>query len=193
MTTPHVNWLSAHRHWFLFAATVLTGLSAAGVGIVGVFATVSTLLTGGSLVVTAGGFLLGTLLLGGLSAVFGLAFLWTLARMASSAASDVSFPTNRRAADAFHRLESLLPPLAALGLGDRLEPSVEDRRAALTERYVAGELSETQLEAELAALLGEDTAEVGPEPVDVDALSPPRADTDARREARTDTDAETET
>jgi len=144
-----VSWLADNRHWLLFAATVLSALGTLGVALVGALATVSVLLTGGSLVVTVGGFLLGTLLLGGLTLVFAVALLSTLA----SRAAVPSIPRSERAWAVLHGLETALPPLRGLGLADRVEPTVEQRRAALTERYVEGELSEEELEAELRALL----------------------------------------
>ncbi|WP_324663050.1 SHOCT domain-containing protein [Haloarcula sediminis] len=146
-----MTWLAENRHWLLFAATVLSGLSTAGVAVVGVLATASVLVTGGSLVLTVGAFLLATLLLGGLTLVFGAGLLSTLA----SRASLPSVPRNRRVANALHGLEAAVPPLRRLGLADRLEPTVEDRRARLTERYVDGELSEREFEARLDALLDE--------------------------------------
>jgi len=144
-----MGWLSDNRLWLLFAAVVLTTMGAVGVAILGVVATLSTLVTGGSLVATVGAFLLGFLALVGVDMVCGFLFLKTLAQRAS-------LPTNQRAADVLHRVESVVPPLSALGLGDRFEPSVDDRRAALTERYVEGEITEAELEAELQALLAEE-------------------------------------
>jgi len=185
-----VNWLRENTHWLLFAGLVLTGLGTVGVAVVGVVATLSTLLTGGSLVATVGTFLLGTLTLGGLTVVFAVALLATLARLASSAASDVSFPTSQRAADACHRIERVVPPLAGFGLGDRFEPSVEERRAELTERYVAGELTEAELESELAALLDGQPETGVTDPVgNIDRETVTTDDT----EAPTDHEVETET
>jgi len=150
-----MGWLSDNRLWLLFAAVVLTTMGAVGVAIIGVVATLSTLVTGGSLVATVGAFLLGFLALVGLDLLWSFLFLKTLAQRAS-------LPTNQRAADVFHRVESTVPPLSALGLGDRFEPSVEDRRAALTERYVADEITEAELEAELRELLAEESDQTPP-------------------------------
>lgn len=147
-----MSFLADNRHWLLFAATVLSGLSTVGVATVGVLAALSVLLTGGSLLVTVGAFLLATLLLGGLTLVFAAALLSTLA----SRASLPSVPRSQRAANVLHGLEAAVPPLRRLGLADRLEPTVEDRRAALTQRYVDGDLSEQQLEAALSDLLEEE-------------------------------------
>ena len=144
--------LADNRHWLLFAATVLSGLSTVGVAVVGLLATVSVLLTGGSLLLTVGVSLLATLLLGGLTLVFAAGLLSTLA----SRASLPSIPRSQRAANVLHGLEAAVPPLRRLGLADRVEPSLEDRRAALEQRYVDGELSEQQFEAALHELLDEE-------------------------------------
>ena len=141
--------LADNRHWLLFAATVLSGLSTVGVAGIGVLATVSVLVTGGSLLLTVGAFLLGTLLLGGLTLVFAAALLSTLATRASLP----SVPRNQRAANVLAGLEAAVPPLRRLGLADRLKPTFEDRRAALKRRYVDGELSEHQFETALSDLL----------------------------------------
>jgi hypothetical protein len=148
-----VSWLADNRHWLLFAATVLSGLSAAGTAVVGVLATVSVLVTGGSLVLTVGGFLLGTLLLGGLTLVFAAALL-------SALASRASLPRSQRVATVLHGLEAVVPPLRQLGLANRVEPTPEERRTTLEERYVNGELSERQFEAALADLLEEEDRRV---------------------------------
>lgn len=185
-----MNWLSENRHWLLFAGLVITGFGAVGTAIVGLVATASALLTGGPLVTTVGGFLLGTLLLVGLAIVFGVALASTLANRATAAVGDVSLPTNQRVANVFQGLESLVSPLSRLGLGDRFEPSVAERRAALTERYVSGELSEHELEAALSDVLddheeAEHTDRVGVSTPAVD----PRDDVAA---SSTDTELETE-
>lgn len=166
-----MRWLADNRHWLLFAATVLSGLSAAGTAVVGVLATVSVLVTGGSLVLTVGGFLLGTLLLGGLTLVFAAALL-------SAFASRASLPRSQRVATVLHGLEAAVPPLRQLGLADRVEPTPEERRTALEERYVNGELSERQFEAALADLLEEEDRRV-PE---VEAEASVRAEWEKERE-----------
>ena len=148
-----MTWLAENRHWLLFAATVLTGLSTVGVAVVGVLATVSVLVTGGSMVATVGAVSLATLLLGGLTLVFAAGLFSTLASCAS-------LPRNRRVANGLHGLEAAVPPLRRLGLADRLEPTVDERRATLTQRYVDGELSEHQFESALGELLDEEERRV---------------------------------
>lgn len=161
-----MSWLADNRHWLLFAATVLSGLSTVGVAVVGVLATVSVLVTGGSLVLTVGAFLLGTLLLGGLTFVFATTLLSTLA----SRASLPSVPRSQRVANVLAGLEAAVPPLRRLGLADRMEPTLEQRRARLERRYVDGELSEHQFEAAIHELLDEENQRV-PEVEDSGELS----------------------
>lgn len=186
-TTTTVHWLRENTHWLLFAGLVLTGVSAVGVAIVGIVATLSTLVTGGPLVPTLGTFVLGSLALGGLSLVFAVALLATMAKRASSAASDVSFPTSQRVAGVFHRIEGTVPPLARFGLGNRFEPSVEERRAELTRQYVAGDISEAELEAELAALLDETDAEPAPDSLAHEIATAAQSEEAAGREVETET------
>ena len=168
-----MSWLADNRHWLLFAATVLSGLGTVGIAAVGVLATASVLLTGGSLVLTAGGFLLATLLCGGLTLVFTAALASTLA----SRASLPSLPRSQRAANVLAGLEAAVPPLRRLGLADRVEPTAEDRRDALAERYVAGDISEHQFEAALHELLDEDERRVP----DAETAAP-RPDREVERE-----------
>ncbi|MBX0321782.1 hypothetical protein EGH21_01930 [Halomicroarcula sp. F13] len=176
-----MNWVAENRHLLLFAGVVLTTLGTAGVAIVGLVATLSTLVTGGPILGVVAAWVLGTLVLAGLDVL-------CLAALLSELASRASLPESQRAADFFHRVESAVPPLASLELGDRFEPSVEARRAELTERYVDGDLSEAELEAELQALLNEaDGTAVGP-----DEISREDAVQAAERRARDD-DREVET
>ncbi|WP_424003163.1 hypothetical protein ACOZ4I_03730 [Haloarcula salina] len=150
-----MSWLADNRLLLLFAAVVLTTLGAVGAAIVGVVATLGALLGGGAVVQTFAAFFLGTLLLAGLDVVFSVALVRELARRAS-------LPKSRRAAAFLARAESLIPPLAALGLSERVAPSFEDRHEALTQRYVEGEITEATYERELQALLDDADAETGP-------------------------------
>lgn len=146
-----MNWVKDNRLLLLFAAVVLTTLGAVGLGIVGVVATVGALLGGGAVVQTVAAFLLGTLLLVGVDIVLSVTLFRALARRAS-------VPKSQRVADGLARLESVVPPLASLGLSDVFappEPTVEERHEALTRRYVEGDLSDAEYERKLQTLLGE--------------------------------------
>ena len=178
-----MNWLKRNRLLLLFAAVVLTTLGAVGLGIVGVVATVGALLGGGAVVQTVAAFLLGTLLLVGVDVVLSVALVRALARRAS-------VPKSQRVAGGLARLESLVPPLASLGLSDVFAPSVEDRHERLTRRYVDGEISEATYERELQALLGD-----GEEPdtgslADLDPESPEEEGTEQTRPIDTDRERE---
>nr|WP_240940683.1 hypothetical protein [Haloarcula argentinensis] len=149
-------------------------------GIVGVVATVGALLGGGAVIQTFAGFLLGTLLLVGVDIVFSVALVRALARRAS-------VPKSQRVAGRLDRLESVVPPLASLGLSDVFappEPTVEERHEALTRRYVEGELSEAEYERELRALLAEDE---GPE---MELQDDADIETELSRATTTDTEYE---
>lgn len=141
-----MTWLADNRHWLLFAGLVVTTLAAVGTAVVGLIATAGALLTGGGLLAPLALLVLGPLLSGGLAVVCGVGLARELAR-------SVSVPRDERIAAAAGRLERLVPPLSALGLAERFEPTVEDRREALRERYVEGDLSEAEFEARLDDLL----------------------------------------
>jgi len=141
-----VTWLADNRHWLLFAGLVVTTLAALGSAVVGTIATVGALLTGGGLLAPLALLVFGPLVAGGLALGCGVALARELAR-------SVSIPRDERLASAAGRLERLVPPLSALGLVDRFEPTVEDRREALRKRYVEGDLSEAEFEARLDDLL----------------------------------------
>jgi hypothetical protein len=175
-----VNWVRNNRLLLLFAAVVLTTLGAVGLGIVGVVATVGALLGGGAVVQTFAVSLLGTLLLVGVDIVFSVALVRELARQAS-------VPKSQRVAAGLAGLESVVPPLASLGLSDVFEPpepTVEERHEELTSRYVEGELSEAEYERELQALLGEAD---GP---DTDLLDAAEMEPGRPRPAGSDTERE---
>ena len=147
-----------NRPLLLFAGVVLTTAGAVGLGLVGAVATLSTLLTGGPILAPVALAVLGPLVLFGLSLVLALALALELRRRAS-------LPTHQGVADAVRRLERLLPPLSALGLADRFEPpepTREERRSELVQRYVDGDLSEAGLERELESLLEGEVGEPTP-------------------------------
>ena len=180
-----MGWLSENRHWLLFAGVVLTSVGAVGLAAVGFVATLSVLVTGGSLVATVAAFLLGTLVLVGLDVVFAVALVRTLAGMAR-------FPTNQRVANRLQWLESWVPPLSRLGLGDRFQPSVEERRAALTRKYVDGELTEHELEAALEDLLDDREADQVVEDITAVEDAPRDAEQTSAGESAPETDDEPE-
>jgi hypothetical protein len=167
-----------NRDWLLFAGMLFGGLGAVGTAVVGVIAVISTLLTGGSLIAAAGSFVLATLGLAGVSILCAVALVISLARRAS-------LPRSQRVANIFERAESIVPPLASLGLSNRFEPTVAEQKEALIERYVDGELSEAALEAELEHLL-DDERDSEPSPIDdrleYETTATPNRETDIETE-----------
>lgn len=143
-----MSWVTDNRHWLLFAAVVLSTLGAVGVAVVGFVWTVGVLLAGGALLQPVALLILGTLLFLGLNVVFAVALVRELAGRAS-------LPKNRWLADRLRVVEGAVPAAAEVGLADRFEPSLDDRREELKRRYVEGELSEREFERELQALLDE--------------------------------------
>ena len=159
-----------NRPLLLFAGVVLTTAGAVGLGLVGAIATLSTLLTGGPILAPVALAVLGPLVLFGLSLVLAVALAVELRRRAS-------LPTHQGVANLFRRLERILPPLSRLGLADRFEPpepTPEERRAELVQRYVDGDLSEADLERELESVLEGAGDEGGPSAPAASAEGPGR-------------------
>lgn len=161
-----VSRVAHNRPLLLFAGVVLTTAGAVGLGLVGAVATLSTLLTGGPILAPIALAVLGPLVLFALAVVFTVALVLELRRRAS-------LPTHQGVADALRRLERIVPPLSRVGLADRFEPpepTREERRAELVQRYVDGDLSEHDLERELESMLegerGEERPSTGAESVE---------------------------
>jgi hypothetical protein len=71
----------------------------------------------------------------------------------------LSVPKSERAAEAVGRVEAYSDRLASVGLSAHLappEPTVEERLAALKERYVEGELTEREFERRLREVVADD-------------------------------------
>lgn len=151
-----MSWLERNVHWVMLILFVV--LAYVIVGFLGLSAVV--LLAG-----AVGGASLGALL-GDAAVVVGLTALMVLAEVALAVAfvknvvQRASFPTSRRLATLCSVLETVVPPLRGLGLSRRFRPSVAERKRAIKDRYVAGELTEREFEREMADLLDE----VEPEP-----------------------------
>lgn len=160
---PVVSWIDRNRLWILLALVAVTTVLVAGTVAAGVLAVLAGLLAGASVgaVLTDAALFLGlTALLVAADLAFGLAFFVTVVRSAS-------LPTSARLANWLSRVERVVPPLRALGLAGRFEPSLETKRERLKRRYVSGELTEPEYERELKKLLDdEDETVVGMDDVD---------------------------
>ncbi|WP_266075379.1 SHOCT domain-containing protein [Haladaptatus caseinilyticus] len=76
-----------------------------------------------------------------------------------AAARNVSMPRNDRLAGIVRRAERLHPQASSLGLSERVEPTTEDRMDELKERYVAGEIDESEFERRMKRLVDEDVSD----------------------------------
>jgi hypothetical protein len=88
-------------------------------------------------------------------------FLLSVVGLVVGVGRRLSVPRSRRAAEAVGRLEAYSGRLASVGLSERLappEPTVEERLAALKQRYVEGELTEREFERRLREVVADDEA-----------------------------------
>ncbi|MFC7133692.1 MULTISPECIES: SHOCT domain-containing protein [Salinibaculum] len=153
------------RHRLYFGGFVVTAVVLVGVGLLGLLEALSVLTSGlyheGEFVLVAvvaalAEWVFAGILLGLLAVAFLVGTVVSLVRA-------VSLPRSARVASVLEFLEYRSPTLARLELSARVEPTVEDRTAALKSRYVAGELGIEGLERELARVLDDD-ASVAPLP-----------------------------
>lgn len=151
----------ASRHWLYFGGFAVSAILLVGVGLIGTLDALSVL-SGGTayseeLVVLA---MLGEaaewvvigLALGLLAAAFLVASVVSILRNAS-------VPRDDRLVSIVERLERKYPLLREFDVARKVEPTAEDRRRELKERYVAGEISEERFEREMAQLMDGGTAD----------------------------------
>jgi hypothetical protein len=184
------------RHWLLFVVLLLSTLLTVGVGGVGVGVGLLALLETGSLVAALSATLpwaVGTLLL--LLVDAGL-LVWTVV----AAIRRLSLPRDDRLASAAERAEAELPVLRSLSLAERFEPTPEQRRQHLKERYVDGELSEAEFERRVREHVENPSALATEDPLLARVLAddesrsdaPRERDADGERDATRERDAEVE-
>lgn len=155
------------RHWLYFGGFVITGMLLVGVGLLGLLDALSVLSGGAThgeelvllaMVGEAAEWIVAGLALGLLSAAFLAATVVSILRRAS-------LPRDDRLVAVVERLERRYPLLRQFDVASKVEPTTEDRKRRLTERYVAGEISEERFEREMARLMD-----------DSDAASKPRSE-----------------
>lgn len=147
-----MSWLRRNLPWLLLAFVVIFSLALVGVVGVGVLVVVAGLLGGATIAATLGNaslFLGAAVVLAALDVATLIAFVVTVIRRAR-------LPRSERLSETFARMENLVPALRALNLSERFEPSVEERKAKIEERYVEGEIGELEFERQLQALLREE-------------------------------------
>ncbi|PSQ15892.1 hypothetical protein BRD00_12830 [Halobacteriales archaeon QS_8_69_26] len=158
-----MGWLRENLHWVLLTAFLLTTTAIVGLGIVGVLSVLAAIASGGPIFAVAFEamipYVLPLLLLGTLDVIFLVAAFWVGIRrffaMLVSLIPDVQIRSERRAAWARH-VEHQTPGLQRLGLSKWFEPTVEQRRQKLKERYVNGEIGVFEFEHRMADLVDED-------------------------------------
>ena len=179
-----MSWVSRNRHWILLALVAVTTVLAVGTVGVGLLIVLAGLAGGAGLGTVLGNAALVVLVAAVLVAAdlaLAVAFLVTVARRASL--PGLSSVENEWAATRLERAEAVFPPLARLGLADRVAVSNETKRERLKQRYVDGELTEPEYERRLRTVLDEEDGDTAA--TDVDALD---ADLAAGRSATDDVD-----
>lgn len=146
------------RHWLYFGGFAVTGVALIGAVLMGLLEGLSAL-SGGvpaseefvilAMLAAAAEWVVAVLVLGLIAAVFLAATLVSVLRSAS-------VPRDDRLVSVVERLERRYPLLRTFDASAKVEPTTEDRRRELRERYVSGELSEAEFERRLARLLDDD-------------------------------------
>ncbi|ELY57357.1 SHOCT domain-containing protein [Natronococcus jeotgali] len=148
------------RRWLYFGGFLIAGLLLIGTALLGLADAMSVLSDGTYygeefVVLAMLGEAVEWVLLG---LVLGLVAVGFLAATVVSILRSASVPRDDRLAAVVERLERRYPLLARFDASNRVEPTAEDRRRKLKERYVAGELSDDEFERELERLADGDAS-----------------------------------
>ncbi|WP_247729176.1 SHOCT domain-containing protein [Halovivax limisalsi] len=151
----------ASRHWLYFAGAVLCGLATVAVGLLGVVDALSVLSSG----VYAGEEFVLLAMLGeaiewlvALS-VFGVLAVIFLAATVVSVLRNTLLHRDDRLVTIVDRLEREYPALRQFDVASTVEPTTEDRKAELKERYVDDEISEAEFEREMERLMDDSSTD----------------------------------
>ena len=146
------------RRWLYFGGFVVSTVLLVGVGLLGLLDALSAL-SGGvyaseefvvlAMLGAAAEWVVAGLALGAIAALFLLATLVSVLRAAS-------IPRDDRLASLVERLEREFPALREFDVSGKVEPTTEDRKEKLRERYVAGEIGESEFEREMERLMDGD-------------------------------------
>lgn len=148
------------RHWLYFGGFVTTGVLLVGAGLMGLLDALSVLSGGAyyseefvllAMLGEAAEWIVVGLVLGLFAALFLVATVVSVLRNASVPRSD-------RLVSLVEALERQYPILRQFDASARVEPTAEDRRQQIKERYVSGEISEAEFEREMARILDDDSA-----------------------------------
>ncbi len=149
----------ASRHWLYFGGFVLAGALLVGAGLMGLLEGLSAL-SGG--VPASEEFVLLTMLAAAaewvvVSLVLGLVAALFLAATVVSVLRGASVPRDDRLVSLVEWFERRYPVLRRFDASRRVAPTTEDRQERLKERYVAGEMSESEFEREMARVMDDAT------------------------------------
>lgn len=153
----------ASRHWLYFGGFVFTGLLTAGAGLMAILDALSVLSRG----VFYGGEFVLLVMLGeaaewiAVALVLGLVAAAFLVATVVSVLRNASLPRSDRLASVVGRLERRYPLLEQFDVSETVEPTREDRKQQLKERYVAGEVSDEEFERRMQQVLDDGSTETG--------------------------------
>jgi uncharacterized membrane protein len=149
------------RHWLYFGGFVVSGMLLIAVALMGSLEALSVL---------SGGVYYGEEFV--LLAMLGAAAEWVvaavvlmlfallfLAATVVSVLRNASLPRSDRLAALVERLEEEYPILRQFDVSATVEPTTEDRKRDLKERYVAGEIGDEEFEREMERLMDGDPSE----------------------------------
>ena len=151
----------ASRHWLYFGGFVIAAVLLIGVGLLGILDALSVVSGGAhygeefvllAMVGEAAEWIVIGLLLGLVAAAF-------LGATVVSVLRNASLPRSDSLVSIVEWLERKYPILRRLEVSERVEPTIEDRKRELEDRYVAGEISEAEFEREMERLLDDDSTD----------------------------------
>lgn len=152
------------RHWLYFGGSVIAAVLLVAAGLLGLLDALSVL-SGGTaygeefvllaMLGEAAEWLVIALVLGLLAAALLVASVVSILRSAS-------LPRSDRLVALVERLEREYPILRTFDVSEKVEPTREDRKREIRDRYVAGELSEAEFEREMERVLDDDSTADAP-------------------------------
>lgn len=156
------------RHWLYFAGFVVTGSLLIGAGLIGVLEGLSAL---SGDVPASEEFVLLTMLAAAaewviIVLVLGLFAVLFLTATVISVLRNASLPRDDRLVSIVNRLERQYPILRQFDVAEKVEPTTEDRKRELKQRYVNDEISEEAFEREMEQLMDDNNSNAKRQPND---------------------------
>lgn len=149
------------RHWLYFGGFLVSGLLLVGAALMGLLEGLSAL-SGG--VPANEEFILLTMLAAAAEwvvvvLVLGVVALLFLAATVVSVLRTRSLPRDDRLVAVVERLERQYPMLREFDVSERVQPTTEDRKRELKQRYVEGEIDDAEFEREMEQLMDDADSE----------------------------------